>query len=75
MDLAKVVTTGQVLPVERRHHRAGRDARVPARYGSRLHVMAYDYGVKRNILRMLADHGCRVTVVPGADTGGGRAWR
>jgi len=28
------------------------------------HVVAYDYGVKRNILRMLADRGCRVTVVP-----------
>lgn len=30
----------------------------------RLHVVAYDFGVKRNILRMLADHGCRMTVVP-----------
>jgi carbamoyl-phosphate synthase small subunit len=29
-----------------------------------LHVVAYDYGIKRNILRMLAHHGCRVTVVP-----------
>ncbi len=28
------------------------------------HVVAYDYGVKRNILRMLADRGCKVTVVP-----------
>ncbi|HEY9237874.1 MAG TPA: glutamine-hydrolyzing carbamoyl-phosphate synthase small subunit [Burkholderiaceae bacterium] len=28
------------------------------------HVVAYDYGVKRNILRMLASRGCRVTVVP-----------
>ena len=28
------------------------------------HVVAYDYGIKRNILRMLVDHGCRVTVVP-----------
>ena len=28
------------------------------------HVVAYDYGVKRNILRMLVDHGCRLTVVP-----------
>jgi len=31
------------------------------------HVVAYDYGIKRNILRLFADHGCRVTVVP-ADT-------
>ena len=30
----------------------------------RYHVVAYDYGVKHNILRMLADCGCRVTVVP-----------
>jgi carbamoyl-phosphate synthase small subunit len=28
------------------------------------HVVAYDFGVKRNILRMLADRGCRMTVVP-----------
>ena len=31
---------------------------------TRFHVVAYDYGVKRNILRLLADRGCRVTVVP-----------
>jgi carbamoyl-phosphate synthase small subunit len=30
----------------------------------KLHVVAYDFGVKHNILRMLADRGCRVTVVP-----------
>jgi carbamoyl-phosphate synthase small subunit len=30
----------------------------------RLHVVAYDFGVKRNILRMLAQRGCRITVVP-----------
>jgi carbamoyl-phosphate synthase small subunit len=30
----------------------------------RYHVVAYDFGVKRNILRKLAGHGCRVTVVP-----------
>ena len=29
-----------------------------------MHVVAYDYGIKRNILRCLADYGCRVTVVP-----------
>ena len=31
---------------------------------ARFHVVAYDFGVKRNILRMLASRGCRVTVVP-----------
>jgi carbamoyl-phosphate synthase small subunit len=30
----------------------------------RFHVVAYDYGIKHNILRMLAERGCRVTVVP-----------
>jgi len=29
-----------------------------------VHVVAYDYGIKRNILRMLVDRGCRITVVP-----------
>ena len=31
---------------------------------SRFHVVAYDFGIKRNILRLLCDRGCRVTVVP-----------
>lgn len=30
----------------------------------RFHVVAYDFGVKKNILRMLADRGCRLTIVP-----------
>jgi carbamoyl-phosphate synthase small subunit len=34
---------------------------------SQRHIVAYDYGIKRNILRVFAQHGCRVTVVP-ADT-------
>ena len=38
----------------------GGRSRPPARY----RVVAYDFGVKRNILRMLVDRGCRVTVVP-----------
>ena len=35
--------------------------------GASCHIVAYDYGIKRNILRLFADHDCRVTVVP-ADT-------
>ena len=35
---------------------------------TRFHVVAYDFGVKRNILRMLVARGCRVTVVPAATT-------
>ncbi len=36
----------------------------PAVSETRFHVVAYDFGVKQNILRMLADRGCRLTVVP-----------
>lgn len=36
----------------------------PSKDGGRFHVVAFDYGVKRNILRMLVDRGCRLTVVP-----------
>ena len=32
--------------------------------GARHHIVAYDYGIKRNILRLFAEHECRVTVVP-----------
>jgi carbamoyl-phosphate synthase small subunit len=39
----------------------GRDA---ATAGEQLHVVAYDFGIKQNILRMLTREGCRVTVVP-----------
>lgn len=35
--------------------------------GARRHIIAYDFGIKRNILRLFAEHDCRVTVVP-ADT-------
>jgi carbamoyl-phosphate synthase small subunit len=69
MDLAKEVSTPQTydwrqgswslehgMPVERA---AGE---LP------YHVVAYDFGVKRNILRMLVDRGCRVTVVPAKTT-------
>ena len=63
MDLAKVVSVkralqwneGSVWP---------ESARAPIRSQQRLHVVAYDFGLKRNILRVLADSGCRMTVVP-----------
>ncbi len=32
------------------------------------HVVAYDYGIKQNILRRLASHGCRITIVPASTT-------
>jgi len=62
MDLAKVVTTKEAYSwnegtwVRGEGHRPGAAARFK--------VVAYDYGVKRNILRMLADRGCAITVVP-----------
>ena len=63
MDLAKVVSTrrrfqwneGSLWP---------ENARAPIRAHQRLHVVAYDFGIKRNILRLLADGGCRMTIVP-----------
>jgi len=62
MDLAKEVCTPErygwaegSLDLD-----SGNFARPDARY----HVVAYDFGVKRNILRMLVDRGCRLTVVP-----------
>jgi carbamoyl-phosphate synthase small subunit len=61
MDLAKVVCTRQIY--QWNDGSLGREA-MPLRAAQRLHVVAYDYGVKRNILRVLSDHGCRVTVVP-----------
>src|SRR5207248_3640431 len=33
---------------------------------ARYHIVAYDYGIKRNILRLFSENGCRVTVVPAA---------
>jgi carbamoyl-phosphate synthase small subunit len=61
MDLAKVVSTRQVY--QWNDGTIGREA-APLRAQQRLHVVAYDYGIKRNILRLIADQGCRITVVP-----------
>ena len=63
MDLAKAVSTKRIYqwndgPVW--HNGQPKTVRPQ----SRLHVVAYDYGIKRNILRILAEHGCRMTVVP-----------
>jgi len=62
MDLAKVVTTAK--PYE------WRDGKWELGKGYRriddapYHVVAYDYGIKRNILRLIAERGARITVVP-----------
>ncbi len=62
MDLAKVVTTRRAY--QWNDGGLWRSEPRPPRPQNRLHVVAYDFGIKRNILRMLADHGCRMTVVP-----------
>ncbi len=62
LDLAKVVSQTEVSEWTETEWILG------AGYGlqtaARFHVVAFDFGVKRNILRMLASRGCRVTVVP-----------
>ena len=63
MDLAKVVSTRESFQWNDGTIARGAD-RPTIRAQQRLHVVAYDYGIKRNILRLLADQGCRVTVVP-----------
>jgi carbamoyl-phosphate synthase small subunit len=66
LDLAKVVTTDKAYNWTETEWALGRG------YGQQItpkfHVVAYDYGVKYNILRMLADRGCKVTVLPAQAT-------
>jgi len=62
MDLAKVVTTKQSYDWHEGTWELGQDNRKNT--ATRFKVVAFDFGVKRNILRMLADRGCAVTVVP-----------
>jgi carbamoyl-phosphate synthase small subunit len=62
LDLAKVVSTTKTYTWDQTEWQLGQG------YGQqtapRFHVVAYDYGVKLNILRMLAERGCKLTVVP-----------
>ena len=62
LDLAKVVSVAEPYTWTETEWQLG------SGYGqladARFHVVAYDFGIKRNILRMLASRGCRVTVVP-----------
>lgn len=62
MDLAKVVTTSKPYQWTEGSWQLGKGFQTPEQ--SQYKVVAYDYGVKRNILRMLVDRGCAVTVVP-----------
>ena len=62
LDLAQVVTTPATYAWDQTEWKLGQG------YGTqsapRFHVVAYDFGVKKNILRMLAERGCKLTVVP-----------
>lgn len=66
LDLAQVVTTPTAYTWDETEWQLGEG------FGqlkdARFHVVAYDFGVKKNILRMLASRGCRLTVVPARTT-------
>jgi len=64
MDLAKVVTVDKPYDWRVGSWALGNGFAHPQK--TDLHVVAYDYGIKRNILRLIADRGARVTVVPAA---------
>jgi len=62
MDLAKQVTTASTYEWREGRWELGKGFRQPGEV--RHHVVAFDYGIKRNILRLLAARGARITVVP-----------
>lgn len=61
LDLASVVSCAETYDWTEGEWRLGGRLKP---FEARRHVVAYDFGVKQNILRMLAERGCRVTVVP-----------
>ena len=65
-DLAQEVTCAQPYEFTQGEWRLGVGFRQPE--SQPYHVVAYDFGVKTNILRMLAERGCRITVVPAKTT-------
>jgi carbamoyl-phosphate synthase small subunit len=67
-DLASVVTTAE--PYEWSAGTYELDSVDYKTTSPVFHVVAYDFGIKRNILRMLSDRGCRITVVPAKTTAG-----
>ncbi len=65
-DLARVVSTKDVYAFDENdvRNQTSDPLLPPAKDGLQLHVVAYDFGIKQNILRMLTREGCRVSVVP-----------
>jgi carbamoyl-phosphate synthase small subunit len=66
MDLAKVVSVKEAYVFDEGEWELGQGYVKPE--GHTFNVVAFDYGVKRNILRMLTSRGCRVTVLPAQST-------
>ncbi|WP_372771322.1 glutamine-hydrolyzing carbamoyl-phosphate synthase small subunit [Pseudoalteromonas sp.] len=64
MDLAKVVCTKEQYTWNETSWTLGEGFKTLSDEDAKFHVVAYDFGVKRNILRMLVDRGCKLTVVP-----------
>ena len=64
MDLAKEVTTASTYQWSEHSWALGAGHKSQDSYSTKFKVVAYDYGVKRNILRMLVDRGCELIVVP-----------
>jgi carbamoyl-phosphate synthase small subunit len=63
MDLARLVTTKQAFQWNQGSIWPERQAVYTKRVAA-FHVVAFDYGIKRNILRLISDQDCRITVVP-----------
>ena len=66
LDLAKAVTTD--TPYNWKKGQQDIYGSKKERPSIHFHVVAYDFGIKQNILRLLVDHGCRVTVIPAMTT-------
>ncbi len=66
MDLAKVVSVKEPYVFTETEWKLGQG--FGKQDNPQYHVVAFDYGVKRNILRMLAERGCKVTVLPAEST-------
>ncbi|MDO6428393.1 glutamine-hydrolyzing carbamoyl-phosphate synthase small subunit [Thalassotalea sp. 1_MG-2023] len=66
MDLAKVVSVKESYQWTEGSWQLGTGHVTPEKFD--FHVVAYDFGAKRNILRMLVDRGCKLTVVPAQTT-------
>ncbi|WWO98558.1 MAG: glutamine-hydrolyzing carbamoyl-phosphate synthase small subunit [Candidatus Dasytiphilus stammeri] len=68
MDLAKIVSTKKIYSWNegsvRLNHYLYSNKKIENPISFQFHVVVYDYGIKRNILRLLVDRGCRLTVVP-----------